>query len=303
MAGSMLHSRLLRYIDEVVRAGSIRRASERLNVASTSINRQILELEAEIGTPLFERLPRRMRLTAAGEILIAHIRQTLRDHERARFRIAELAGVGRGTVRIATMNGLASGLLPHMCRDFVRRFPGVRFDIKSLLAPQIVAAVADGEVNFGFGYNLVPPPTLRVVKTFGTQLGVIASPQHPFAARKSLRLSDLSDQTMVHATSALTIRGIIDEACRRSGVTLRPTYETSSVQMMKYLVRDGGALAFLSTPDVDSEIEEGAMVFIPLRDRLTPNPLVFIDRGNVGENPSAAVFADELQVKLGSIID
>ncbi|MCS6758153.1 MAG: LysR family transcriptional regulator [Candidatus Devosia euplotis] len=79
----MLHSRMLRYLDEVVRSSSIRWAADKLNVSSSSINRQIIELYAQLGAPLFYRLPRRMRPTAAGEILIAHIRQTLREHERA----------------------------------------------------------------------------------------------------------------------------------------------------------------------------------------------------------------------------
>ncbi len=51
----MLHSRMLRYLDEVARCGSIRQAAERLNVASSAINRQILALEAELGTPIFHR--------------------------------------------------------------------------------------------------------------------------------------------------------------------------------------------------------------------------------------------------------
>ena len=65
----MLHSRLLKYLDEVARLGSIRKASARLNVASSAINRQILALENELGTPIFERMPRRLRLTATGEVL------------------------------------------------------------------------------------------------------------------------------------------------------------------------------------------------------------------------------------------
>src|SRR5579862_8524095 len=60
----MLHSRLLRYLDEVSRLGSIRKAAVRLNVASSAINRQILALENELGAPIFERMPRRLRLTA-----------------------------------------------------------------------------------------------------------------------------------------------------------------------------------------------------------------------------------------------
>src|ERR1041384_68849 len=106
---AMLHSRLLKYLDEVARLGSIRKASAQLNVASSAINRQILALENELGTPIFERMPRRLRLTATGEVLIAHVRDTLKGHARVESHIEALKGLTRGEVTIATMNGLAAG--------------------------------------------------------------------------------------------------------------------------------------------------------------------------------------------------
>ena len=86
----MLHSRLLRYLDAVASAGSIRKAAEELNIAASAINRRILALEAELGTPVFERLHKRMRLTSAGEMVVSHVRQTLREHERMQTRIEDL---------------------------------------------------------------------------------------------------------------------------------------------------------------------------------------------------------------------
>lgn len=80
----MLHSRRLLYINEIARCGSIRKATARLNVASSAVNRQVLALEEEIGAPLFERLPRGLRLTAAGELCIEHIRDVLKNYERLR---------------------------------------------------------------------------------------------------------------------------------------------------------------------------------------------------------------------------
>ncbi|HEX4040688.1 MAG TPA: LysR family transcriptional regulator, partial [Xanthobacteraceae bacterium] len=71
--------RQLIYFDAVARHGSIRKAADALNVASSALNRQILDLEADLGSALFERLPRGVRLTAAGEVFIAYARQALSD--------------------------------------------------------------------------------------------------------------------------------------------------------------------------------------------------------------------------------
>src|SRR5258708_13945765 len=99
----MLHSRMLRYLDEVARCGSIRQAAERLNVASSAINRQILALEAELGTPIFHRLPRRLRLTATGEVVISHVRETLKEHRRGQKRHPQLQGPSVGQLTPAAI--------------------------------------------------------------------------------------------------------------------------------------------------------------------------------------------------------
>jgi Transcriptional regulator len=64
----MKHLRIMRYVDEVARTGSIRKAADQLSVTASAVNRRIMDLEDELGTPIFERRPRGVRLTAAGEV-------------------------------------------------------------------------------------------------------------------------------------------------------------------------------------------------------------------------------------------
>ena len=124
----MLHARMLRYLDEVARSGSIRRAAARLNVASSAVNRQILDLEADLGVLLFERLPRSLRLTSAGEILVAHVRRTLADYREIEGRLGALKGLHGGEVVLVTMNGLAGGVVPRAVAAFCARFPAYQGD-------------------------------------------------------------------------------------------------------------------------------------------------------------------------------
>src|SRR5712692_1811533 len=75
----MNHLRFLHYVDEVARVGSVRQAAERLHVAASAVNRRVQDIEDELGTPIFERLPRGMRLTAAGELFVRYIRSRAAD--------------------------------------------------------------------------------------------------------------------------------------------------------------------------------------------------------------------------------
>jgi DNA-binding transcriptional LysR family regulator len=122
----MLHGRLLNYLDEVARSGSIRKAAERMNVAPSAISRQILTFEEELGTPVFQRRPKKLVLTAAGEVLIRHIRGTLKDLDRVQTQIEELKGLRRGEITVAVMSGLAANLVPRCVVEFQKSNPRVK---------------------------------------------------------------------------------------------------------------------------------------------------------------------------------
>src|ERR1700729_38998 len=88
--------RVLTYVDAVARYGSIRKAADALNVASSALNRQILDLETDLGAPLFERLPRGVRMTSAGEVFLAYTRQAISELKAGESQVEQLRGLGRG---------------------------------------------------------------------------------------------------------------------------------------------------------------------------------------------------------------
>ena len=116
---AMRHTKLLAHIVEVARAGSIRKAAEHLNLTASAMNRRIQDLEAELGTPLFERRARGVRLTTAGEMFVRYARTQIAEVEQLRSQIEDLRGVRRGPVRLACSQAVAHDFLR---RD--RKFPG-----------------------------------------------------------------------------------------------------------------------------------------------------------------------------------
>ena len=93
-------SRFLRYFMAVGKLGSIRKASETLNVSASAIDRQILRVEAELGIPLFERLPGGLRLTAAGELMMAAGGRWQKNLFELRAQMEDLRGLKRGLTRV-----------------------------------------------------------------------------------------------------------------------------------------------------------------------------------------------------------
>src|SRR5258708_15492753 len=124
-----MHAAVLRYLDHVARQGSIRKAAETLSVASSAVNRQILRLEDEIGVPLFERSRSGVRPTAAGELLLRHVRETQNEFQRARAEIASLGGSVSGNVRVISLESVVARVLPQSVAAMAARHPRVHFTI------------------------------------------------------------------------------------------------------------------------------------------------------------------------------
>src|SRR5436853_2978397 len=187
---SMRHLRFLRYVDEVARAGSIRRAAEQLHVTASAVNRRVMDLEQELGAPLFERRPRGVRLTAAGELFVHYLREQDGSVERMKSQIEDLKGLRRGTVRIACSQALALDFLPRMIAEFRTRHPLVSFDIKVLDHEQAMAALAAYEVDLVLVFR--PPflPNFQPLMSIEQRIVAVMSSEHALATRRTIRLRD-----------------------------------------------------------------------------------------------------------------
>src|ERR1700728_5282122 len=94
------------------------------------MNRRIQDLEAEVATPLFERRPRGVKLTTAGEMFVRYARSEIADAERMKSQVEDLRGLRRGPVLIACSQALALDFLAYHIASFERIYPRATVDLK-----------------------------------------------------------------------------------------------------------------------------------------------------------------------------
>src|SRR5271163_344494 len=174
--------RLLTYVDAVARHGSIRQAAAALNVASSALNRQILDLELDLGTALFERLPRGVRLTAAGEVFLAYTRQAISELKAVESQVEQLRGLVRGQVGIAAVESVAGELLPAVITQFHAEHPNVRFNVRIGAPDELVTALIGDQVDLILTHY--PPPRKHVAIAVAAEQALCALMvrDHPLAA-------------------------------------------------------------------------------------------------------------------------
>ncbi|HZU63952.1 MAG TPA: LysR family transcriptional regulator [Novosphingobium sp.] len=300
----MLHARLLTYIDEVVRQGSIRRAAEKLNVASSAISRQILALEEQIGAPLFDRSGRRLRPTAAGELLVRHVRETLKEMTRTQAMIEELKGLRRGSVSIGLMSGLAANILPRAVNDFHESNPRVEVRLKLMTTgDEILNAVEKGEVALGLGFDFPRHAGVRVVHAATGRLGAVMNPEHPLAGQSELRLRDCAPYPLVLADPTTAIRPHIDEAFARSGFTALAFTETNSIEMMRQMAILGRSITFLTPFDIEFEQRMGRLTYVPMPELARHEQRLMLVQNERRSDALAGLLAERLKALIHSVAE
>src|SRR5882757_8775489 len=121
--------RQLEYFVAVVDEGSFTRAAEVLHVTQPGLSHQIQALERELGGPLLERLPRKVRLTPAGRTVLPHARASLAHAARAHSAGRRASGIATGELHVGTLFSISTGVLPRALRDWRRNYPELRVQL------------------------------------------------------------------------------------------------------------------------------------------------------------------------------
>jgi DNA-binding transcriptional LysR family regulator len=280
----MNHLRFLHYVEEVARVGSIRQAAERLHVAASAVNRRVQDIENELGTAIFERLPRGVRLTAAGELFVGYIRSRSADLARVRSEIEELQGLRRGLVKVIASQALASVFLPSAIASFRKKHPLVAFEV--IIGDHLRAAEAlrSFETDIALVFNMEVESDIDRIAEFEQSLHVLMHRSHPLEKRQGvLRLRDCVDYPLVMPHRDIGARQMIESFLAEKSLKLRPCIESNNFEFLRgYLyqeqalsfqiaigaVTDGGQL--VSKEIGDRGFPKGHLVLASLRGRQLP---------------------------------
>lgn len=290
------------YVDAVVRQGSIRKAADVLHLASSALNRQILNLEEELGAQLFERLPRGVRLTAAGEVYVSYVRRALNDLEAVSHQIESLRGLVRGQVRISAAESLAGDFLPRAIAQFQARHPKVLFHLTIAGPGEMLAALLDDTTDLILTHELATHRDVSVLANVAQPFCAVVARSHPLATRKSLRLRECLAYPVALADTSLAGRGLIDRALANASFHFEPALVSNSAEAMKAYARLSHAVSFQFRVGVWRDIEVGDMVAIPLSDpALAQPPLLLAVRRSRVMPMAAAAFLEDLKLTLSTL--
>ena len=261
-------SRFARYFMEVARSGSLRRAAEKLHISASAINRQILQAEASFGTPLFERLPEGLRMTTAGELLYDNLLRWQKEFRVTQQKFDELQGLKRGTVNVGMVQALAEGSFAAALAEIINQCEWLELMLQVADSQSISDRVRQADVDFGLILDPEGQAGLNVLAFIEMEVGVVLHPHHPFAPAPAISLGELSDERHIIPGAPLIVHDRVAMLYRHYDFSPPNTVSCNDIRLIKSLVLKGGGVTVLSLLDVQDEVNNGSLAFVPLRNKL-----------------------------------
>jgi DNA-binding transcriptional LysR family regulator len=289
--------RQLRHFLALVDERSITGAAKRELIVQSGLSNSIQALERQLGTPLYVRGTRPVRLTAAGEALVGAARRTLTSAAQAEQAVHQTRDALIGTLSIGIPLS-AQHLIPlaSYLGEFARDHPDIDLRLRYAPALTMISMVESGELDCVIGPAVSQVPGVRMTRLAGEPLKFVCRSDHPLAEEKAVNLTQLANERFVEVPPGWTARLLSDAAFAAEGIPRRVVCEVGDWELLLELVSVGVGIGFapvglpypvLTAPDSDLRLI--AVERVRLERHL------YLILPSAGEtSPAARRFADQL---------
>jgi DNA-binding transcriptional LysR family regulator len=260
-----LHLQQVEGFLEVARRGSVSRAAESLYVTQPTLTARLHGLERELGTKLFIRTPRGMRLTEAGHAWVPFAERAMRALVEGRDALEQVVTASAGHLVIASAPAVSTYVLPSLLERFVAAHPRVEVSVRTGHTEDLVDLVLREDVQLGLG-RVIRHPDLELRPFHKEVLVLVCAPDHPFTGRRSVTLSDVTSEKLIMFDRTSSYYEITHAALLSSRVKLRRYMELDSIEAAKKMVERGLGVALLPATAVVREVETNRLSRVKLRD-------------------------------------
>ena len=287
----------LEVFSAVAEEKSFSRAGEKIGRTQPAISSAIKLLEGELGEPLFDRLGKSVRLTAAGELLSEYCKRLLSLREEAVLAIGELRGLSRGSLRLGANETTCLYVLPEVLAAFTRSYPQVQVDIQRAITRSITERVVEGTLDFGIVTLPIRNARLQSITIHRDELALIVGPEHPLAQRRSVKMTDLENEPFILHKIGTTTRERLMKHFDDGGVKMKVTMELASIETIKRFVSIGMGISIVPRLCIAKELEEGSLKALSIRDARFQRKLGLIYNKNRYQSQAARAFLELISVR------
>jgi DNA-binding transcriptional LysR family regulator len=210
-----------------------------------------------------------------------------------------LRGLRRGTIRVHAVEGIISDAVMTAIAAFRSRHPDIAFKLVATGTSEVIAAVCDGQADIGVSFNAQPRPLVRFVRRVRDPVVAIVHPGHSIARLKQVSFKELLSFPIAIPEVGFGIRRLIDDQCRRLGISVEPALETNSIEALRGFARSGAGVSVLPPRSIQREIRLDLVRTVPISDPALKQASIDISVLDGRQLPTAArAFVSVLEKSL-----
>jgi len=272
----------------VAETKSFSKTSEIIHLTQPAVSLQIQALEEIFETKLFDRSSSTVSLTPAGEILYKYAKEILALYATAEKVIGKLIGLVKGSITIGAGSNIGNYLLPSVITDFKKTHPKIKIHLQVGNTKRVIELLNSGNIDLGLVEGDVVRQKMIVKKLISDELLVIVSPNHPWAKKKEISISDLTEEPFIFREAGSGTRQIIEKFLARHGVTphdMRISVILGSTEAIKDAVESGLGVSIISRWAARKESKYGTLRLLSLREeKMVRDFSLVINKNSVSSN-------------------
>jgi DNA-binding transcriptional LysR family regulator len=276
----------------VADAGSVGRGAEKLLVSQPAVSKHIRQLERQLGVTLFDRTPRGVRATAAGEMLADYARRIFALVDEAEQAVADLRGLRRGKLAIAASPTLGVYFLPELLVRFRRRFQNVALSVEVENSRVLQRRLLDGDVELGFSEVQPPQREIESHVFMHDKLIAVASPRHAMAKKRGIALAALCREPFVVRETGSTTKSMVERALTARGLSITPVMSLGSTEAIKHAVAGGIGVAIIARLAAAPDLATRRLVQLNVKDLALRRPLYRLNLRGRRQSAAAGAFLE-----------
>lgn len=283
--------RHIRYLLAVAEHCNFTRAAEALHVSQPTLSQQIKQLEESLGTPLFDRSGRSVRLTDAGQAYVVYVRRALQDLQAAKRAIHDVQDLSRGSLRLALTPTFTAYLTGPLLSRFNQQYPGIDLSLEEMTQDRLEAALAEDRLDLGIAFAGEHLADIHSQPLFTETLSLMVGLHYPQQGQQPLSASALARHSLVLLSADFATRQHIDLYCRQQGIAPRIAIEANSVSGIVEIVRRGPLATLL--PSAIAREQPGLRA-LALQSPPAPRSVVLLERRGAYRSAACQAFRQML---------
>lgn len=228
--------RHLRYFLAIAEVEHFSKAADTLHISQPTLSQQIKNLEEEIGTPLFDRLGRRVKLTEAGKNFSEYAKRALLEIKWGQQQIDELQSLQHGTLRIGAIHTFNTSLVPPIVAEFHEKYPAIRISVEEESTVEIANNISRGELDIGIAFSHALLPEIETDPLFEEEFVLAVRKDHPLADQKTIEFKKLENVPLILVNEKTSTRWLINEFFAEAGIKATVHVETSTIEVIMMII-------------------------------------------------------------------